>query len=190
MDLWEAVELRTGMDEAEFRSMNEERGSLLAFWLEGEVGPYCVRGVDWEYAGGIDDVIDLVRQIIKIAASGGTFDPPADLQEAFGQVMDLTADRTAEVREDCDLEVSEKLSAQQIHEMIEDDVLYPALGPFLRALVDKVDTVALEENEDYNHHSSWTLAYLWADDELKAKAEIRSLIGRIRSIVDAARVDP
>jgi hypothetical protein len=191
MDPWEAVELRTGMDEAEFRSVNEERGSLLAFWLESDdVGPNNVPGIDWEYAGGVDDVIELVRQIITVAALGGRCDRLPVLQEAFDGVVELTADRIAELREDCDLQQNERLSTEQIHEMVEDDLLYRALGPVLQALFKELGGVDIEPVEDGNMHSVWWDTYVWADDELKARAEIRSVIGRIRSIVDAARVDP
>jgi hypothetical protein len=190
MEPWEAVEQRTGINEFEFRSENEESRSLLAFWLESDdIGPYCVAGIDWEYAGGIDDVIDLVRRIITVAALGGRFDRPPVLHEAFRQVIDLTAELVADVREDCDLQENEKPSTEQIDEMVEGKWLYQALGPFLQALFKEVGSVDIEPVEEFNMHSHWRNTYVWAEDELKAKAELRSVICRIRSVVDAAQVD-
>jgi hypothetical protein len=86
-------------------------------------------------------------------------------------------------------EENEKLTADKIHEMVEGDLLYRALGPVLQALFKEVGGVDIEPVEEFNMHSHWWDTYVWADDELKARAEIRSVISRIRSVVDAAQVD-
>lgn len=187
MEPWEAVEQRTGFNESEFRSGNEESRSLLAFWLESDdVGPYCVRGIDWEHAGGIDDVIDLVRRIITVAALGGRFARPPVLHEVFEQLIELTAKQIADFQDE--REETEKPSAEQIHEMVE-QLLYKALEPFLHALFKEVGSVDIDGVEEFNMVSHWRETYVWAEDELKAKAELRSVISRIRCVVDAAKVD-
>jgi hypothetical protein len=195
MSPWEAVEVRFGMNEQEFRETNEEARELLAFWVYGDdCGPHCVYGVETTCAGGTAEVerlnLAFMEAVLKRVAAVDPLPADAGPFEAVRQLILTELDECDAIEQDEGgrLLPTADFTPSAFTEELENVWHVKTLHDLLSWVHTGSQSLTFEEFEQSGGtagcSSDFVAVFVWAENKQQAMIHLDAQIAEARRVLD------